>query len=112
MTVRKLTFAFLFALVACALSAQDAAAPSRSFTPKDQWEIGLDLGSAFVIGDLDATPGFGGGLHVRKALDHVFSLRGNFLFASATNERDAVGSIPKGKSSLTWISGDAQAVIL
>ena len=111
MTVRKLTFAFLFALVACALSAQDAAAPSRSFTPKDQWEIGLDLGSAFVIGDLDATPGFGGGLHVRKALDHVFSLRGNFLFASATNERDAVGSIPKGKSALTWISGDAQAVI-
>ncbi|MBU6341855.1 MAG: OmpA family protein [Bacteroidetes bacterium] len=113
MTVRKLTFAFLFALVSFAMNAQDAAAPAyRSFTPKDQWEIGLDLGSAFVTGDLNAKPGFGGGLHVRKAFDHVFSVRGNFLFASASSESKAsTGNPYNRKSSLTWISGDAQAVM-
>jgi OOP family OmpA-OmpF porin len=103
MTVRKLFFAFLLTIVSFALYAQDA--PYRSFTPKDQWEVGLDLGLAMVTGDLDSKGGFGAGLHVRKALDHVFSVRGGLLYAAASSETNA------SSSDLTWISGDLQAVV-
>jgi len=114
MTVRKFTFALLLASVTIALHAQTAptaATPYRSFTPKDQWEVGLDLGIPFVAGDFAAKPGFGGGLHVRKALDQVFSLRGGLMFGAAKNEKAAEGVKPKRTSSLSWLSGDVQAVI-
>jgi OOP family OmpA-OmpF porin len=111
MTVRKITFAFLLATVTFALNAQDAAAPYRSFTPKDQWEVGLDLGVPFVAGDVDGKPGFGAGLHVRKALDHVFSVRGGVLYGAAKSETAAAGTTAARTSSLAWLSGDVQAVI-
>jgi len=86
-------------------------APYRSFTPKDMWELGIDLGVPIVVGDLDSKVGFGGGLHVRKALDHIFSIRAGVLYAQAKNEDAAVGSSPVRTSDLTWISGDAQVVL-
>ncbi|MBK8555118.1 MAG: OmpA family protein [Lewinellaceae bacterium] len=66
------------------LLAQDAPA-FRSFTQKDKVELGLDLGVPFIVGDLDANAGFGAGLHLRKALDHTFSVRLGGLYTSATN---------------------------
>ena len=78
MTVRNLSSALFFVLVSFALNAQDAAPTGtyRSFSPADQWELGVDLGLPFIVGDVDAKfPGIGGGLHVRKSLDHIFSLR-------------------------------------
>lgn len=109
MTVRKLTFAILFSVVSFALSAQDAAmAPYRSFTPKDQTEIGIDLGVPLVVGDIDTKIGFGGGVHVRKALDHIFSIRAGILYAKGKNE-NAEG--PTTTSDLSWFSGDAQMVV-
>jgi outer membrane protein OmpA-like peptidoglycan-associated protein len=108
MTVRKLSSALFFALVSFALSAQDAAPTGvyRSFSPVDQWELGVDLGLPFIVGDVDAKfPGFGGGLHVRKSLDHIFSLRfgGNYM---QTKNEEAVRS-----SENTWLSGSAQLVV-
>lgn len=45
--------------------------------PKDMWELGIDLGHSFVSGDVETSmlAGFGGGIHVRKAINYVFSLR-------------------------------------
>ncbi|MBL7808565.1 MAG: hypothetical protein JNN28_12145, partial [Saprospiraceae bacterium] len=64
MTVRKLTFTLLLTSFGLGLAAQDAGT-YRSFTPADQWELGVDLGTPMVVGDIDAKfPGFGGGLHV------------------------------------------------
>ena len=108
MTVRKLTFAVLFALVSCALSAQEGAPTGtyRSFSPADQWEVGVDLGLPFIVGDVDSKfPGFGGGLHVRKSFDHIFSIRPHFEFIKAKNEQDV------RTSDNTWISGGAQLVV-
>jgi OmpA-OmpF porin, OOP family len=104
MTVRNLFFAFLFSSVACGVQAQDAGT-YRSFTPKDQWEVGVDLGLPLIVGDLDSKIGFGGGLHVRKALDHVFSVRGGLLYAKASSESGT------SSSDLSWLSGDLQAVV-
>jgi outer membrane protein OmpA-like peptidoglycan-associated protein/opacity protein-like surface antigen len=43
--------------------------------PRNQWEIGLKVGSFKILGDLPTkfSPGFG--LHVRKAFGYVFSMR-------------------------------------
>jgi len=111
MTVRQLVLSVLFALVSFAAMAQEAAmaAPYRSFTPKDQWELGVHAGVPFVLGDIDTKfPGFGGGLHIRKAFDHIFSVRVVALYAQLKNEETASGVTRS--SDNTWLSGSAQLV--
>ncbi|MEM1124718.1 MAG: OmpA family protein, partial [Bacteroidota bacterium] len=51
-------------------------------------ELGLTVGYAANYGDVDNRPGFGIGLHYRKALDYLWSVRveGNYL--SLNGERD------------------------
>ena len=112
MTVRKLSSVLLFALVSLALHAQDAPTTTatsgtyRSFSPSDQWELGVDLGLPFVVGDVDSKfPGFGGGLHVRKSLDHIFSVRFNGSYFKTKNEEDV------RTSENSWISGSGQLVV-
>lgn len=109
MTVRKLTFALLLTFFGLGLAAQEAGSTYRSFSPDDQWEVGVDLGTPMIVGDIDAKfPGFGGGLHVRKSLGHVFSVRVGGLFGSMKNENDA----PDTRSSeTTWFSGSGQVVM-
>ncbi|MDF2189381.1 OmpA family protein [Paraflavitalea sp. CAU 1676] len=48
--------------------------------PRNSWEIGIKGGLANVIGDVRSRFGWGAGLHVRKALGYVFSLRGDFNY--------------------------------
>jgi outer membrane protein OmpA-like peptidoglycan-associated protein len=44
--------------------------------PRNQWEIGVSGGMSSISGDVRATlPTFGFGLHARKALGYIFSLR-------------------------------------
>jgi outer membrane protein OmpA-like peptidoglycan-associated protein len=51
--------------------------------PRNQWELGLKVGAFSVSGDVRSRfPGFGAGLHVRKALGYVFSLRGEVGFGT------------------------------
>jgi outer membrane protein OmpA-like peptidoglycan-associated protein len=107
MMVRNLSLALLFTFACMSLQAQDAMT-YRSLSPADQWELGVDLGIPMIVGDIDAKiPGFGGGLHVRKAFDHVFSFRAGALFASMKNENDN----DTRSSETTWLSGSAQVVM-
>lgn len=50
--------------------------------PRNQWEIGIKGGLGTIAGDVRSRLGFGAGLHVRKALGYVFSLRGELNFIS------------------------------
>jgi len=73
--------------------AQDAANTSSlaiKSKPKNMWEIGLNVGHDFVTGDVDWDSGFGVGLHARKALDYVFSVRldASYESLSGTEEED------------------------
>lgn len=56
-----------------------------SAKPKNMWELGIHTGHFFTDGDVDPTQpgGFGVGLHVRKAIHYVFSLRGDITYARA-----------------------------
>lgn len=44
-------------------------------TPKHMWEIGLNGGFNFISGDIDWKPSFGAGVHIRRAIDNIFSIR-------------------------------------
>src|SRR5215203_1982067 len=46
--------------------------------PRNQWELGLKVGAFSIAGDVRSVfPGIGAGVHVRKALGYIFSLRGD-----------------------------------
>lgn len=52
--------------------------------PRNKWEVGLKVGAVNVNGDVRSIfPGFGGGLHVRKALGYVFSVRADLSYGTA-----------------------------
>ncbi len=113
MMVRNLSLAVLFTFAYMSVQAQDAST-YRSLTPADQWELGVDLGTPMIVGDIDAKfPGIGGGLHVRKAFDHVFSFRAGALFASMKNENADADPLDQKVSSseTTWFSGSGQIVM-
>lgn len=81
--------------------------------PKDMWEVGVNVGHILLSGDADYKPGFGGGVHVRKALDYVFSLRGDAMFGvysgggkRTNSSNQTVYDGFKG----TWASGDLSVV--
>ncbi|MEO8583369.1 MAG: OmpA family protein, partial [Flavitalea sp.] len=45
--------------------------------PRNQWELGIKAGAFAISGDVRSSfPGFGAGVHLRKALGYVFSVRG------------------------------------
>lgn len=64
-----------------------------SAKPKSAWELGVHLGHYFIDGDVDRQlpGGYGVGLHLRKSLHYVFSLRGDLFYGQA-----------KGLETQTW----------
>jgi OmpA-OmpF porin, OOP family len=94
---RKFIITFsLMATVVASVVAQNAAQSTSSakyklFASNDQTEVGVGLGFAAMVGDLKIKPGVYLGVHVRKALDHTFSLRGDISYsglATATPAND------------------------
>ncbi len=93
-----------------------------SSTPKNMWEFGVHLGSYWMSGDVAGKFGYGGGLHLRKALDHAFSVRGEVFYGVANGENagGAYSTIYSGagypantltnKFNFTNISGAAHVV--
>jgi outer membrane protein OmpA-like peptidoglycan-associated protein len=49
--------------------------------PRNQWELGVKGGLFTVSSDVPAQLSWGAGVHVRKALGYVFSLRLNYMYA-------------------------------
>lgn len=106
----SLCMAFSLVCVALQVSAQDV----QQFDPekKDQTELGINLGAAYAHGDLTGSGnspkiGLGVGLHLRKAFDHIFSVRidGNYLSFKS--------EVPNGSReiSTTWLGADVMGVI-
>jgi OmpA-OmpF porin, OOP family len=57
-----------------------------SYAPKtkDMWELGLHFGNYSIVGDVQTVvPSLGLGLHLRKSLGYVFSLRTDFFYGRA-----------------------------
>lgn len=78
--------------------------------PKDMWEFGINVGHSFVSGDVDFKPGFGGGLSLRKSLDHVFSLRGDANYSAVSGERDGGDAYQSYKTN--WMGGQLVGIMV
>ncbi len=53
--------------------------------PRSQWELGLKIGSPSFSGDVpSAFPNAGFGIHLRKSLGYLLSIRGEFYRGTAT----------------------------
>lgn len=51
--------------------------------PRNQWELGVKVGTFAVSGDVPAVfPTGGFGLHVRKAFGYIFSLRAEYMYGT------------------------------
>ena len=55
-----------------------------SAQPKHQSEIGVHVGHFMVIGDILPRPGWGAGLHFRRALDYAWSIRLDAMYGQGT----------------------------
>lgn len=63
--------------------------------PNSQWEFGVAAGVSQIIGDVNGKIGFGGGLSLRKAISHVFSIRGSYIgsfdFSNPSGYQELIG---------------------
>lgn len=111
MKTRSTITALATACAVCLGSTAFAQADDQvSYTPEHAWEVGLHGGYAFLSGDLDQDPGFGVGLHVRRALDHIFSLRVDVDYVRL-NSTEATGGRPFRDVEATTFGGSAQGVV-
>ena len=78
-------------------------------TPKDMFEVGASAGYVFISGDVTQTPGFGAGIHIRKSLDYLFSLRADAFYGMAAGEKNSTSDFAAFESSI--LSGTVFGVI-
>lgn len=80
-------------------------------TPKDMIEFGVHAGYFFVGGDVPQQPGYGVGLHARKSLDYVFSLRFDGFYGTARGEEGDPVDDDFFEHKTTYISGTGFGII-
>lgn len=69
--------------------------------PRNMWELGFHGGYHFIQGDVAAMPGFGGGISLRKALGHTFSVRAEYT-GSFDKGLDYTRKSPVYSNSNAW----------
>ncbi len=80
-------------------------------------EVGVNGGLMFVAGDVSANTGLGGagygfGIHARKALDHIFSIRVDAELGQATGEQDnTINGVFKSYET-KWVAGTVNGIIV
>jgi len=103
-----LYFLTLFSLPLLAHSQDKGSPPPSPYrpTPAHMWELGLHGGTAMSFGDVKLTPSIGGGFHLRRALDYVFSIRADGFYGKLRQEDDV-----NGISESTIQSGSLQLLV-
>ena len=87
---------------------EDKEAKSNITTPKNMLEVGFSGGLGLVAGEVEFLPSYAVGIHFRKAIDYIFSLRGDFSYALF---RGAESNDPFREFETTWTSGTLFGVV-
>ena len=74
------------------------------------FEFGIRPSYSWVAGDVNATGGYGLGIHFRKAFDHVFSVRLDGLYAANSGD-ERTGGIGNRRFESRWSSGTVFGVV-
>ncbi|MEZ4981238.1 MAG: OmpA family protein [Saprospiraceae bacterium] len=83
---------------------------SYSATPKHMWEIGVHGGHFMNVGDIEFDPSWGAGIHIRRALDYIFSLRLDLMYGQPKGGAERAG-VDIQDYTTTWISGSLLGVV-
>jgi OmpA-OmpF porin, OOP family len=110
---RKVLFFVLTIALSFAADAQTKKTMGGPTRPQHKWEAGVGLGYLAANGDVSSKPGFGGTIHVRRAIDHIFSIRatGQIGAMSFSDETDRT-EYARNRTALsignnaTWTSSD------
>jgi outer membrane protein OmpA-like peptidoglycan-associated protein len=79
----------------------------KSNTGGSMLEFGIRPAYTFVAGDVTPEAGFGAGIHLRKALDHLFSLRLDGLYATNNGMNENMTR----QFESTWLSATGSVVV-
>jgi outer membrane protein OmpA-like peptidoglycan-associated protein len=77
--------------------------------PKNMFEFGLNGGMTLLGSDVKPKPSYGVGLHWRKAVDYVFSLRGDLLYADLKGANEPPNI--EREFQTQWFSGTLYGVM-
>ena len=65
---------------------------------------------AFLSGDVTSKYGYGAGIHVRKSIDHLFSVRGDLNYVRTTGDNESDSESNRSHET-NWVSGTGYAVM-
>jgi outer membrane protein OmpA-like peptidoglycan-associated protein len=74
-------------------------------------EIGVGAGNFIISGDVARQPGYGFGMHVRKSLDYVFSIRADGVFGTAKGRSGSILDDNLSMYETNFLAGTAYGVI-
>ncbi len=79
---RKILFFVLTITLSFVANAQTKKSMGGPTRPEHKWEAGVGLGYLRANADVKSKPGFGATVHLRRAIDHIFSIRATGQFGS------------------------------
>jgi outer membrane protein OmpA-like peptidoglycan-associated protein len=85
---RKILFFVLTITLSFAANAQSKKTMGGPTRPEHKWEAGVGLGHLMANSDVKFKPGFGATVHLRRAVDHIFSIRATGQFGSLSFKDD------------------------
>ena len=77
----------------------------------DMLEFGIRPTYTWITGDVNRTGGYGVGLHFRKALDHIFSLRLDGLYGGASGDNETGMNATNRRFESRMLAATGMAVI-
>lgn len=85
--------------------------PTNKRDQPSMLEIGVSPYYAWLSSDVTARGGFGGGIHLRKSLDHLFSLRVDGHFAVSKGDNETGDNSNNRRFETNWLSGTGYGVV-
>ena len=85
---RKILFFVLTITLSFVANAQTKKSMGGPTRPEHKWEAGVGLGHLMANADVKFKPGFGATVHLRRAIDHIFSVRATGQFGSMSFKDD------------------------
>lgn len=108
MTMTRKTFIMVALILGLITGLHAQKSKDSSPKPSNMLEVGVHGGYFFVAGDVDPKAGYAGGIHFRKAIDHLFSLRADLLVGKLKGEN----SNNVGRNfEANWYSGTILGII-
>lgn len=89
MTMTRKTFIMVALILGLFTGLHAQKSKVSSPKPSNMLELGVHGGYFFVAGDVDPKAGYAGGIHARKAIDHLFSIRLDLLAGKLKGENDS-----------------------